>query len=186
MVSHSSSGAYNKSIPTSRPTSIRPLTRSAGIVKVKMNLKFREASERDVPALVQLLANDVLGTKREDTSTPMNPDYLAAFHSIQMDPNNELTVVESDGNLVGMLQLTFIPYLTHKGSWRCLIEGVRIADSYRGKGLGTEFINWAIERARQRNCSIVQLTSDKQRPDAIRFYEALGFQATHEGFKLRI
>lgn len=85
-----------------------------------------------------------------------------------------------------MLQLTFIPYLTHIGSWRCLIEGVIIANTYRGKGLGTEFINWAIKRAKERRCSIVQLTSDKQRPVAIRFYESLGFKATHEGFKLKL
>jgi GNAT superfamily N-acetyltransferase len=85
-----------------------------------------------------------------------------------------------------MLQLTFIPYLTHTGSWRCLIEGVRIAKTHRGKGLGAKFINWAINRAREKNCSIVQLTSDKQRPDALRFYESLGFEATHEGFKLKI
>ncbi len=151
-----------------------------------MNLIFREAIEEDVPALVQLLAKDVLGAKREDISTPLNLRYTKAFLSIQMDSNNELTVVESDGDLAGMLQLTFIPYLTHTGSWRCLIEGVRVADSYRGKGLGTEFINWAIERAKERKCSLVQLTSDKQRPDAIRFYEALGFKATHEGFRLKL
>ena len=151
-----------------------------------MNLEFREAREEDVASLVKLLAKDVLGAKREDTSTPLNTDYLDAFHSIEKDSNNELIVVESSGNLVGMLQLTFIPYLTHIGSWRCLIEGVRIVDSYRGKGLGTEFINWAITRARVKRCSIVQLTSDKQRVDAIRFYEELGFAATHEGFKLKL
>ena len=149
-----------------------------------MNLMFREASEIDLPALVQLLADDALGAKREDISIPLNTDYLDAFHSIEVDSNNELIVVESSGNLAGMLQLTFIPYLTHTGSWRCLIEGVRIAASYRGRGLGTEFIKWAIKRAKERRCSIVQLTSDKQRPDAIRFYETLGFKATHEGFKL--
>ena len=103
----------------------------------------------------------------------LNPNYLDAFLSIEADSNNELTVVEADGELVGMLQLTFIPYLTHIGSWRCLIEGVRIANTYRGKGLGTEFINWAIKRAKERGCSIEQLTSDKQRPDAIRFYRSL-------------
>ena len=151
-----------------------------------MNLKFRDAIESDVPALVQLLADDALGAMREDISTPLNNDYLKAFHSIQSDPNNELTVVESNNEFAGMLQLTFIPYLTHTGSWRCLIEGVRIADTHRGKGLGTEFINWAIEGAKKRKCSLVQLTSDKKRPDAIRFYEALGFEATHEGFKLKI
>ena len=151
-----------------------------------MNLTYREANKKDVPALVQLLANDALGAGREDVSTPLNPDYLEAFHWINRDPNNELTVVESDGELAGMLQLTFIPYLTHRGSWRCLIEGVRVAEAYRGKGLGTAFIKWSIAHARERRCSIVQLTSDKQRPDAIRFYEALGFEATHEGFKLKI
>jgi GNAT superfamily N-acetyltransferase len=85
-----------------------------------------------------------------------------------------------------MMQLTFIPYLTHTGSWRCLIEGVRIARRFRGQGLGQQFIKWAIQRAAEKNCSIVQLTSDKQRPDALRFYESLGFEATHEGFKLGI
>ena len=95
-------------------------------------------------------------------------------------------MVESNAVLLGMLQLTFIPYLTHRGSWRCLIEGVRIANDYRGQGLGSQFINWAIARAAERNCGIVQLTSDKKRPDALRFYEALGFEATHEGFKLKL
>jgi GNAT superfamily N-acetyltransferase len=85
-----------------------------------------------------------------------------------------------------MMQLTFIPYLTHTGSRRCLIEGVRIAKNYQGKGLGTEFLGWAIRRATEKDCKIVQLTSDKQRPDALRFYESLGFQATHEGFKLNL
>jgi GNAT superfamily N-acetyltransferase len=116
----------------------------------------------------------------------MKQSYVDAFHSIDKDSNNELTVVESDGALVGMLQLTFIPYLTHIGSWRCLIEGVRIAKDFRGQGAGTDLINWAIERARQRNCSIVQLTSDKQRPAALRFYELLGFVASHEGFKYKL
>lgn len=151
-----------------------------------MNLKFREAKESDISALVVLLADDELGANREDISDPLNHRYADAFQSIEKDPNNELTVVESNGELVGMLQLTFIPYLTHTGSWRCLIEGVRIAKTHRGKGLGAKFINWAISRAREKNCSIVQLTSDKQRSDALRFYESLVFKATHEGFKLKI
>jgi GNAT superfamily N-acetyltransferase len=151
-----------------------------------MNLDFREAIQSDIADLVGLLADDVLGAGREDVSAPLNQRYLDAFHSIEQDSNNELTVVESNGDLVGMLQLTFIPYLTHTGSWRCLIEGVRIAQSHRGKGLGSQFINWAINRARERQCSIVQLTSDKQRPDALRFYQSLGFEATHEGFKLKL
>lgn len=149
-----------------------------------MELNFRKANETDVKHLVRLLADDILGATREDASEPLNPRYMDAFYHISNDPNNELIVVESEGELTGMLQLTFIPYLTHIGSWRCLIEGVRIAKPHRGKGLGSEFINWAINRAKERNCRMVQLTSDKQRPDALRFYESLGFKATHEGFKL--
>ena len=151
-----------------------------------MDLIYRKARESDVQELVNMLADDELGATREDQSNPLNQRYKEAYQSISMDPNNELTVVESNGDIVGMLQLTFIPYLTHTGSWRCLIEGVRIASSHRGKGLGSKFIEWAINRAKERKCSIVQLTSDKQRPDALRFYESHGFKATHEGFKLKI
>ena len=151
-----------------------------------MELDFREATKSDIPELVQLLADDPLGSQREDLSTPLNQRYMNAFQSIDADPNNELVVVQANGEVAGMLQLTFIPYLTHTGSWRCLIEGVRIATAYRGKGLGTKVFQWAIERAKERNCTIVQLTSDKQRADAIRFYISLGFEASHEGFKLKI
>ena len=151
-----------------------------------MDLIYRKAKESDIRELVKMLADDELGAAREDQSSTLNQRYKDAYHSISKDPNNELTVVESTGNIVGMLQLTFIPYLTHTGSWRCLIEGVRIASSHRGKGLGSKFIEWAINRAKERNCSIVQLTTDKQRPDALRFYESHGFKATHEGFKLII
>lgn len=149
-----------------------------------MNLNYRHAQECDLPDLVEMLADDNLGSKREDISFPLNPGYSDAFHNITADPNNELLVVDSDGELAGMLQLTYIPYLTHKGSWRCLIEGVRISKNYRRMGVGTHILQWAIKRAKDRSCSIVQLTSDKQRRDAIRFYEELGFIATHEGFKL--
>ena len=151
-----------------------------------MNLAFREALESDLSKLVALLADDELGATREDNSTPLNPRYLTSFNEIDLDPNNQLIVAESQKALVGMMQLTFIPYLTHTGSWRCLIEGVRIARPFRGKGVGTDLIQWAIESAKSRHCGIVQLTSDKQRPDAIRFYESLGFKATHEGFKLKL
>lgn len=147
---------------------------------------FRPATAADLEALVALLADDPLGTTRELPSTPLDPRYARAFAAIDADPNNELVVREHDGRLAGMMQLTFIPYLTHTGSWRCLVEGVRVARAFRGRGLGTEMLEWAIERARERGCSLVQLTSDKQRPDALRFYEALGFRATHEGFKLRL
>ncbi len=151
-----------------------------------MILNFRKATETDISSLVNLLADDELGESREDISEPLNQKYTNAFDSIESDPNNELTVIEFNGDLVGMLQLTFIPYLTHTGSWRCLIESVRIAREFRGEGLGSELIKWSINRAREKNCNIVQLTSDKQRPDALKFYESLGFKATHEGFKLKL
>ncbi len=151
-----------------------------------MKIGFREASRSDIARLVALLADDELGATREDNSKPLNPRYLDAFDAIDKDPNNELIIVEKADELVGMLQLTFIPYLTHTGSWRCLIEGVRVARSHRGKGAGRRMIEWVIERARERQCGIVQLTSDKQRPEALRFYRSLGFNATHEGFKLKI
>ncbi|MFT5505952.1 MAG: GNAT superfamily N-acetyltransferase [Gammaproteobacteria bacterium] len=112
-----------------------------------MKLEFRKAKEGDISNLIHLLADDDLGANREDVSIPLNQSYIEAFHSIEQDPNNELTVVESSDQLVGMLQMTFIPYLTHTGSWRCLIEGVRIAKNYRAQGLGTQFISWAVNRA---------------------------------------
>jgi ribosomal protein S18 acetylase RimI-like enzyme len=149
-----------------------------------MKLKFRQARSTDLEALVFMLADDAIGTTREDVTTPLNKRYIDAFLSIKADPNNELIIVEFSEQIIGMLQLTFIPYLTHIGSWRCLIEGVRIHADYRGQGLGEKMFEWAISRAKEQGCQLVQLTSDKQRPDAIRFYEKLGFTASHEGFKL--
>jgi ribosomal protein S18 acetylase RimI-like enzyme len=151
-----------------------------------MDLNFRDAREYDLQLLVEMLADDELGAQREDASIPLDQAYFSAFENIESDPNNELVVVESDNALVGMLQLTFIPYLSHRGSWRCLIESVRIQSQFRGMGLGTKLFEWAINRARQKDCKLVQLTSDKTRPGAIRFYENLGFQASHEGLKLKL
>ncbi len=149
-------------------------------------LTYRDAGLQDLPYLVALLADDALGAQREDASLPLNPGYLDAFAQIEQDPNNQLLVVELAGRLVGMLQLTFIPYLTYQGSWRCLIEGVRIHKDFRGLGHGEAMFRHAIELAGDKGCHLVQLTSDKQRPDALRFYENLGFVATHEGFKLHL
>ena len=151
-----------------------------------MTLIFREAVKHDLPSLVAMLADDELGLTREDNAKPINPLYQLAFKHITADKNNELIVVEWEQQIVGMLQLTYIPYLTYIGSWRCLIEGVRIHKAFRGQGLGTYFFEWAVQRAQEKGCKLVQLTSDKQRPKALKFYESLGFKATHEGFKLRI
>jgi GNAT superfamily N-acetyltransferase len=151
-----------------------------------MDLFFRNAAENDLTALVQMLGDDKLGSTREDLSTPVNSRYFEAFHHIDSDSNNELIVACYDEDIAGMLQLTYIPYLTYLGSWRCLIEGVRIHSDYRGKGLGRQLFEWAIQRATEKNCRLLQLTSDKTRGDAIRFYESLGFVASHEGFKLHL
>ncbi|TDR23588.1 ribosomal protein S18 acetylase RimI-like enzyme [Marinicella litoralis] len=149
-------------------------------------LQYRAATTKDLPTLVAMLADDALGALRENPALPLSKEYLMAFASIDEDPNNELIVVELEAQIIGMLQLTFIPYLTHQGTWRCLIEGVRIHRQHRGQGVGQALFQWAIDRAKHRGCQLAQLTSDKQRPDAIRFYESLGFVASHEGFKLKL
>ena len=151
-----------------------------------MSLHFRPARDADLPTLIDLLADDPLGATRENPGEPLHEAYVRAFQTITKDPHNALIVAEQEDRLLGMLQLTFIPYLTHTGSWRALIEGVRVHRDARSQGIGRELFQWAIEHARQRGCRLVQLTSDKQRPEAIRFYESLGFRATHEGFKLQL
>ena len=113
-----------------------------------MSLTFRDALEKDLPLMVEMLADDELGSQREHTPYPLKPSYLSVFKSIVVDPNNELIVVEEEGNIIGMLQLTFIPYLSHRGSWRCLVEGVRIHKNFRGDGIGTRVFEWAIQYAR--------------------------------------
>ncbi len=151
-----------------------------------LKLTFREAVEDDLPELVKMLADDDLGSRREDSSTPLNARYLSAFNEIVADHNNQLIVAELGNDTVGMLQLTYIPYLTHTGSWRCLVEGVRVRRAARGQGIGTQLIQWAIEQAKNKGCLMIQLTSDKTRPDALEFYQSLGFRASHVGFKLAL
>lgn len=147
---------------------------------------FRLAVRSDLVRIVQLLADDPLGRARETFSVPLASSYERAFDAIVADRNNELIVAEQAGTVVGVLQITFIPYLTHRGSWRALIEGVRVAAEVRSTGVGRRLFMWAIARARERECQLVQLTTDKSRPDAIRFYESLGFRASHEGMKLQL
>lgn len=146
--------------------------------------QFRPAASYDLVALVEMLADDHLGQTRESPGEPVHAGYAAAFAAIQEDPNNELIVCESDGNLLGMLQITFIPGLSYVGAWRAQIEGVRVSSSARNAGIGQRLVERAIERARDNACVVVQLTSDKRRLDALRFYERLGFTASHEGMKL--
>ncbi|MEQ2467101.1 GNAT family N-acetyltransferase [Niallia hominis] len=149
-------------------------------------LTFRIATEQDLDQIVAMLADDVLGSKRERYEKPLPNSYIEAFVAISADPNNELVVACIDDKVVGVQQITFTPYITHQGAWRATIEGVRTASSVRGKGVGTALISWAIQRAKSRGCHLIQLTTDKQRPDTLRFYERLGFQATHEGLKKKL
>lgn len=145
---------------------------------------FQPATKAQLPLLVALLADDALGRDREMPGEPLHENYVRAFEAIQEDENNELVVAMDGADIVGMLQLTFIPGISRCGSWRLLIEGVRVAAGHRGKGYGREMLEWAIARGRQRGCALVQLTTDKARTDARRFYESLGFVASHEGMKL--
>jgi GNAT superfamily N-acetyltransferase len=149
-------------------------------------LSFRKAARTDAPEIVRLLADDPLGAKRERYELPLPAAYLAAFDAIEADANNELVVASLGERVVGVLQLTFIPYLTNQGAWRALIEGVRVDSGVRSAGVGKALLEWAIARARERGCRMVQLTTDKSRADAKRFYEKLGFVASHEGMKLHL
>lgn len=148
-----------------------------------IDIQFRPAQASDLPAIVALLADDPLGARREDSSLPLSQPYQAAFSAIDADPNQMLAVVIDREQVIGTLQITFIPGISRRGAWRGQIEAVRIAREYRGTGIGTRMFEWAFEQCRSRGCSLVQLTTDKERPNAHRFYEELGFTASHLGFK---
>ncbi|MFD7027654.1 GNAT family N-acetyltransferase [Streptomyces sp. NPDC059917] len=147
-------------------------------------LDIRPATEADLPVIVAMLADDPLGATREspDDLTP----YIAALKRLTDDPNQHVVVAVRGDRVVGTLQLTIIPGLSRKGSTRSIVEGVRVHADERGSGLGTLFIEWAIEKSRAENCQLVQLTSDVTRTDAHRFYERLGFVASHVGFKYQL
>jgi len=148
------------------------------------DIVIRRAEHGDIPAIVRLLADDILGASREspDDLAP----YYTAFEAIERDLHQLLAVLEREQSVIGTLQLSFIPGIAHRGAWRCEIESVRIASSERGRGLGAGLIHWAIEEARSRGCAVVQLTSNNTRTDAHRFYERLGFVPSHRGFKLAL
>lgn len=150
-------------------------------------IQFRQAKKADLSAIIALLAADQLGQTREDASLPLAKAYVDAFNAIDADQNQLLAVaVDADDIVIGTLQLTFIPGLSRSGAWRGQVEAVRVADTHRGSGLGQQMFEWAIEKCRSRGCRLVQLTTDKTRPDAHRFYEKLGFVASHEGYKLKL
>ncbi|MFC8090685.1 GNAT family N-acetyltransferase [Streptomyces sp. NPDC057301] len=148
------------------------------------DLEIRAAVADDVPAIVGMLADDPLGAQREspDDLVP----YLDALERLSADPNQHLVVAVREGRVIGTLQLTIIPGLSRMGATRSIIEGVRVHADERGSGLGTQLIEWAVAESRRQNCQLVQLTTDKSRTDAHRFYERLGFTASHLGFKIQL
>jgi ribosomal protein S18 acetylase RimI-like enzyme len=149
-------------------------------------LLFRPASREDVSTIVAMLADDPLGTARELFEDPLPQPYYDAFVAISSDPNNELVVATLAGEIVGFLQLTLIPGLTYKGGWRALVEGVRVSKTHRSRRIGHHLLRWAIARAGEKGCYLVQLTTDKSRGEALQFYQSLGFTATHHGLKLKL
>ncbi|WP_432102791.1 N-acetyltransferase family protein [Streptomyces sp. bgisy091] len=148
------------------------------------DLDIRPAEPADIPAIVAMLADDPLGAHRE------SPDDLAPYRSalrrLADDPHQHVVVAVRDDRVVGTLQLTVIPGLSRRGATRSVIEGVRVHADERGDGLGTRLIQWAVDESRRQECQLVQLTSDATRTDAHRFYERLGFTASHVGFKLSL
>jgi len=147
-------------------------------------MNFRKATENDISVIVEMIADDELGKKRENFQTPLPSEYLKAFEKINIDENQELIVVENeDMEIIGTLQLSFIQYLTYRGGIRAQIEAVRIRKDKRGLGIGNTMFEWAINRAKERNAHLLQLTTDKKRPKAIKFYEDLGFTSSHIGMK---
>lgn len=155
-------------------------------MKADATIAIRPAVRDDLEAIVAMLADDVLGSGREEASLPLAAAYTDAFAAIERDANQLLAVATAEGNVAGTLQLSFIPGIARTGMWRGQIEAVRIAQAFRNSGLGQQMFEWAIAQCKARGCGLVQLTTDKTRPDAHRFYERLGFEASHVGYKLKV
>ena len=147
---------------------------------------FRQATLEDLPSIVRMLADDELGSQRERYEDPLPESYVKAFEQIDSDPSHELIVAELDGEVVGTLQLTFLPSISYQGGMRAQVESVRVNVGQRGNGIGSEMMKWAINRAKERGAHILQLTSHRSREDAHRFYERLGFKGSHLGMKLSL
>jgi GNAT superfamily N-acetyltransferase len=146
-------------------------------------LTYRTAMCGDLPFIISLIVGDSIVSSGDDPADALHNDYVKALKTITEDPNQEMIVAELDDEPVGCFQITYIPGLMRRGAWRGLLEVIHVSADKRNLGLGSEMMRWAIERCRERNCSLVQLTSSNKRLDAHRFYERLGFQKSHEGFK---
>jgi len=166
--------------PRGRPLSAGPLP-----VRLDGGVLLRRATAEDLPALVALLADDPLGATRESRDGDLAP-YRRAFDLLDADPAHLLVAAVDGVEVLGTLQLSFVPGLARGGALRAQLEAVRVAAGRRSSGLGAAMVGWAIEEARRRGCALVQLTTDKSRVDAHRFYQRLGFVASHEGLKLSL
>jgi ribosomal protein S18 acetylase RimI-like enzyme len=149
-------------------------------------IRIRPALGGDVAAIVAMLADDALGRGRERIEDPLPPAYLQAFEKLERDPNIQLVVAEGEGGeVIGCLQLCILPGLSSQGASRGLIEDVRVASSYRGRGIGEQLVQWAVAEAQSKGCKLVELLTHNTRVDAQRFYKRLGFQASHVGMTVR-
>jgi len=151
-----------------------------------MPLTFRDATSADLAAILELSFTGAAAPGLVAEPQPDHPGTRAAFEAIEADPNHRLVVIEQDGAIVGTIQISFLPGLANNGRWRGQLENVHIRADKRGQGLGTRMIEWAIARCHEKGCGVVQLTSNKLRGNAHRFYEQLGFEKSHEGFKLKL
>ena len=147
---------------------------------------FRLATRDDLPSIVRMLADDDLGSQREQYADPLPESYYSAFEQIDSDPNHELIVAERDGEVIGTLHLIFLPSVSFQGKLRAQVESVRVDKLFQSQGIGSEMMKWTMERATQRGARIIQLTTHKTRIDAHRFYERLGFKGSHLGMKLSL
>jgi len=146
-------------------------------------LTYRHAAPEDLPFIVGLIVEDAVVATNDRVADARQPDYDNALKAIDADPNQEMFVVEDAGKPIGCFQLSYLPGLMRRGMWRGMIEVVHVSQNERNHGYGSEMMRWALERCRERGCGMVQLTSNKKRTDAHRFYERLGFLKSHEGFK---
>ena len=147
------------------------------------DVTFRLATRADLPSIVRMLADDELGSQRERVENPLPESYYSAFEQINEDPNHELIVAERNRDVIGTLRLMFLPSVSFQGGLRAQVESVRVDKRFQSRGIGSQMMRWAMERARERGAQTVQLTTHKSRVDAHRFYERLGFKGSHLGMK---
>ena len=149
------------------------------------SVSIRPARREDVPAMIAMLADDHLGRARERVEDPLPASYYEAFARVERDPNLTLVVAESEGRVVGCLQLAILPGISSQGGVRGLLEDVRVAADCRSRGIGERLVQWAIAEAKTRGCNLVELLTHQTRVDAQRFYKRLGFTASHVGMTVR-